>query len=143
MRHVAAADPHELARSADGFVASNAEFRSTILSVGLPILLSDGTRYLRGATVLVPSASAPDRTMTAENLERWCHDGWIDLRPSNWAQWVERCRQIIERCSPNDGDTSSRAEFTAEYWENFDTINEGKLAAYILYAEEGGGRTKR
>ncbi|GIV56631.1 MAG: hypothetical protein KatS3mg040_1399 [Candidatus Kapaibacterium sp.] len=143
MRHVAAADPHELARAAEGFVASNAEFRSTILSVGLPILLSNGTRYLRGATVLVPSASAPGRTMTAENLERWCHDGWIDLRPSNWAQWVERCRQIIERCSPNDGDTSSRAEFTAEYWENFDTINEGKLAAYILYAEEGGGRTKR
>jgi NAD(P)-dependent dehydrogenase (short-subunit alcohol dehydrogenase family) len=143
MRQVAAADPHELARAADGFVASNAEFRSTILSVGLPILLSDGSRYLRGETVLVPSATTADRGMTAENLERWCHDGWIDLRPSNWARWVERCRQIIERCSPNDGDTSSRAEFTAEYWENFDTINEGKLAAYILYAEEGGGRAKR
>ncbi len=143
MRQVAAADPHELARAADGFVASNAEFRSTILSVGLPILLSDGNRYLRGETVLVPAATTSDRGMTAENLERWCHDGWIDLRPSNWARWVERCRQIIERCSTNDGDTSSRAEFTAEYWENFDTINEGKLAAYILYAEEGGGRAKR
>lgn len=143
MRQVASKDPYELAHAADGFIATNSEVRSTILSVGLPILLSDGSRYLRGATVLVPSPSTGNLTLTPENIDRWCHDGWLDMRPSNWAQWIERCRRIIEHCSVSNDDTSSRAEFTAEYWEHFESINEGKLAAYILYAEEGGGRTKR
>jgi hypothetical protein len=143
MRQVASKDPYELAHAADGFIATNSEVRSTILSVGLPILLSDGCRYLRGATVLVPSPSTGNLTLTPENIDRWCHDGWLDMRPSNWAQWIERCRRIIEHCSVSNDDTSSRAEFTAEYWEHFESINEGKLAAYILYAEEGGGRTKR
>lgn len=143
VRAVAYADAAELAHRADAFIAANAEFRSTVLSVGLPILLSDGKRYLRGASVLVPSPTTTDRTMTPDNIERWCHDGWLDLRQSNWQRWIERCRTIMERCSSDDGDTSSRAEFTAEYWDNFETINEGKLAAYILYAEEGGGRAKR
>lgn len=141
LRSVAAATAAELARRAEEFIASNAEFRSTVLSVGLPILLSDGTRYLRGQMVLVPSDG--DRTVTPENLERWCYQGWIDLRPSNWERWIARCKDIIERASRCSSDTSSRSEFTAEYWDNFETINEGKLVAYILYTEEHGGRLKR
>ncbi|MCX7930483.1 MAG: short-chain dehydrogenase [Chlorobi bacterium] len=143
IRTVAEADATDLSRRVDDFITGNAEFRSTVLSVGLPILLSDGRRYVRGTTVLVPSPAAADCAITPENIERWCHDGWLDLRVSNWQNWIERCRRIIERCQHSDGDSSSRAEFTAEYWEHFDTINEGKLAAYILYAEEGGGRAKR
>lgn len=143
IRAVAAADANALAEQAESFVATNAEFRSTVLSIGLPILLADGARYLRGSEVLVPSASVTDRTMTPDNIERWCHDGWIDLRATNWQRWIARCQQIIEGCSHQNVDTSSRAEFTAEYWDHFESINEGKLAAYILYVEEGGGRTKR
>jgi len=143
IRAVADATADALAHQAEYFIATNAEFRSTVLSVGLPILLSDGRRYLRGATVLVPSPTATDRALSAANIERWCSDGWIDLRTTNWQTWITRCRTLMERCSRDTADTSSRAEFTAEYWEQFETINEGKLAAYILYAEEGGGRTKR
>lgn len=143
IRGVATATAEELARRADEFITANAEFRSTVLSVGLPILLSDGVRYLRGITVLVPSPMTLDRALTPENIERWCHDGWLDLRPQNWQRWIDRCRLLIERYGASNGDTSSRAEFTADYWDNFDSINEGKLAAYILYVEEGGGRTKR
>jgi hypothetical protein len=143
IRAVAAADANALAEQAESFVATNAEFRSTVLSIGLPILLADSARYLRGSEVLVPSASVTDRTMTPDNIDRWCHDGWIDLRATNWQRWIARCQQIIEGCSHQNVDTSSRAEFTAEYWDHFESINEGKLAAYILYVEEGGGRTKR
>ncbi len=143
IRSVAGATAETLAQQAEHFIATNADFRSTVLSVGLPILLSDGVRYLRGVEVLIPAPTALDRTMTAENIERWCHDGWIDLRPSNWQRWINRCQTLMERTSRDATDTSSRAEFTADYWDNFETINEGKLAAYILYAEEGGGRTKR
>ncbi len=143
IRSVARATPETLAQQAEHFISADADFRSTVLSVGLPILLSDGVRYLRGADVLIPSPSSLDRRMTPENIERWCHDGWIDLRPSNWQQWINRCQTLMERTSRDTTDTSSRAEFTADYWDNFETINEGKLAAYILYAEEGGGRTKR
>lgn len=143
IRSVARATPETLAQQAEHFISADADFRSTVLSVGLPILLSDGVRYLRGADVLIPSPSSLDRRMTPENIERWCHDGWIDLRPSNWQRWINRCQTLMERTSRDATDTSSRAEFTADYWDNFETINEGKLAAYILYAEEGGGRTKR
>ncbi|MCS7303289.1 MAG: short-chain dehydrogenase [Chlorobi bacterium] len=143
IRAVAAAEAIDLARRAEEFIGRSAEFRSTVLSVGLPILLSDGQRYLRGSVVLVPSPHGHDRTINPENIERWCHDGWIDLRPSNWKVWIRRCQALLERCERHLADTSSREEFTAEYWNNFETIDEGKLAAYILYAEEGGGRTKR
>jgi hypothetical protein len=39
-------------------------------------------------------------------------------------------------------DTSSRYVRTREYWEDFKTINEGKLAGWILDREEHGMRMK-
>ena len=36
----------------------------------------------------------------------------------------------------SSGDTSSRAVRTKDYWEDFKTINEGKLAGWILDREE-------
>ncbi len=39
-------------------------------------------------------------------------------------------------------DTSSRFVRTREYWEDFKTINEGKIAGWILDREERGMRMK-
>jgi hypothetical protein len=40
-------------------------------------------------------------------------------------------------------DTSSRYTYTLDYWDNFDSIDEGKLIGWIFEYEDHGWRFKR
>src|SRR5919199_1223518 len=93
--------------------------RRQILSVGLPILLPDGASVLRGATVVVP----PD-SRGADIAPR----GWVDLRPSNFAQWIRRAQAISTQ--PRDTRTGSSARWTAV---NADApIEPAKMAVWVF-----------
>jgi len=120
------------------------QLRSAILSIGLAILLPDGTSYLRGKELIVPHIKAgASLEVTPERLEQWCYAGWIDLRLQNVQKWQDRIRQIIEQVNAiPENDTSSRYAFTREYWEHFRSLHPGKLVAWILHFEEGGWRMK-
>lgn len=135
----------EITQKVSELLGSNEKVRSTILSVGLPILLADGARYLRGTEILIPlQRGATKLDLTKENLEKWCYDGWIDTRESNWQRWIGRIKTIIEEAEQIGVDeTGSRFEFNPQYWGNFEVIDEGKIAAFILHREERGGRIKR
>lgn len=135
----------ELAGRMEEFVIASSEVRSTILSVGLPILLKDGKRFLRGAEVLIPlQKGRRSIPMTDESVNRWCHDGWIDLRPSNVRVWQNRLRTVRESIrSRSEHITGSSFDDNNDYWNDFREIDEGKLAAFILHNEEHGGRIKR
>jgi hypothetical protein len=138
-------DPRELAGLVEAVIKTNDHVRRTILSVGLPVLMKDGSRYLRGAEVLIPLQK--DRTsipVTEESLNRWCHDGWVDLRPENMKAWQDRL-QAIRQGVQGRGEhvTGSTFDDDQVYWGDFQTIDEGKLAAYVLHHEEHGGRIKR
>ncbi|HEY9480463.1 MAG TPA: hypothetical protein VIP79_10265, partial [Gemmatimonadaceae bacterium] len=86
VRALSEADPGSLARDAETLIREREpELRRQILSVGLPILLSDGTSVLRGETVVV----LPD-DRGADTAQR----GWVDLRPANMEQWIRRARTI-------------------------------------------------
>lgn len=135
----------EVAKKAEELIKNDELLRSQMLSIGLVILLSNGKKYLRGKEVKIPVHKAiKSLPLTPENIDKWCKEGWIDLRPSNFDYWKTKIQEIIEQAEsyPVD-DTSSRSTYTKDYWDNFETFNEGKIVGWIFEYEDKGWRFKR
>jgi len=76
------------------------------ISIGIPILLPDGRRFLRGPQIKVPEIKGKSKKVRvngSSDLDKWARRGWIDLRPSNMEQWqrrfgeMERAREELTR----------------------------------------------
>ena len=131
VRALAGADAAQVAARAERLVREqDAELRRTILSVGIPILLSDGLSVLRGEVVVLPPGAKG-----ADTAPR----GWVDLRPSNMALWVKRAQQVAA-AAPRAGTGSAAAPppVGAD-----DPISPARLAVWIFEHEDGGYRIKR
>lgn len=107
------------------------QLRSQILSIGIPILLPDGERLLRGPEV------------KSENA----YGGWVDLRPENMACWQERLKSIIQHIDTRfaSPDTSSEIDRTfpaARRWVDDHQFDIGEIAGWIFIHEEHGLREK-
>ena len=128
-------DPEAAAERAEALVLGDAELRTSILSIGLPVLLRDGERALRGADVKV----APE---PGEPWERTVDNGWVDLRPASWARWRERVGAVCRRL---DGcaDAAVGSRWDVEPWERARRIRPGALAAWVFRHEDSGERIKR
>lgn len=128
-------DPEAAAERAEALVLGDAELRTSILSIGLPVLLRDGERALRGADVKV----APE---PGEPWERVVDNGWVDLRPASWARWRERVGAVCRRL---DGcaDAAVGSRWDVEPWERARRIRPGALAAWVFRHEDSGERIKR
>ncbi|MBS1536414.1 MAG: short-chain dehydrogenase [Bacteroidetes bacterium] len=135
----------QLSEKADMLVKSDAKLRAQMLSVGLVIMLPNGKSYLRGNDVKIPPyRGQTELETTSENIEKWCNDGWVDLRVENMLAWQQRLQRIMNDVSAIPiGDTSSRFTHSRVYWENFHTIDGGKIASWIFEVEENGWRFKR
>lgn len=135
----------ELSQKALEIIVNNHKLRSEMLSIGLVILLPDGKNYLRGKEVKIPVQGNEDELeLNHENIEKWCKEGWVDLRKENFELWRSRIQNIIKQIEnqPKD-DTSSRFNYTKQYWDNFDSISEGKIVGWIFENEDNGWRFKR
>lgn len=128
-------DPQIASERAERLVEEDAEFRTSILSIGLPILLRDGERVLRGADVKVPPEAG-------EPLEWAVENGWVDLRPRNWERWRTRVDTIVERLRTR-GDATCGSRWDVEPWERAHRIRPGALAAWVFRHEDRGERIKR
>lgn len=129
-------DPGATAARAEELVLGDRRLRSDILSIGLPILLADGTRLLRGPRVEVE----PDPGHV--QVDRWAHRGWVDLRPSAWERWAERCTSYVEahiRTAGPDAGSVSDLDVRARTGE----IRPGALAAHVFRTEDEGERIMR
>lgn len=138
-------DSKEISKKAEELLSTNELLRSQMLSVGLVVLLSDGTKYIRGKEVKIPVHKAElSLPLTQENVNKWCYEGWIDLRPKNFDKWKLTIKAIIDQAKsfPIE-DTSSRYTYTIDYWDNFETFNEGKIVSWIFENEDKGWRFKR
>ncbi|MCX8009912.1 MAG: short-chain dehydrogenase, partial [Ignavibacteria bacterium] len=135
----------EISKKAEELIQKNDLLRSQMLSIGLVILLSNGKKYLRGKEVKIPVHKAiHSLPLTQENIDKWCNEGWIDLRPTNFDDWKRIIKSIImqaETCPTEE--TSSRFTYTKDYWDNFETFNEGKIVGWIFEYEDKGWRFKR
>lgn len=127
-------DPAATARQAAELVRQDTNLRVRMLSIGIPVLLPDGT-LLRGAEVKVrpEPGQSPEDPRLAEN-------GWVDLRQANWRRWRERLGAIVaeqaQRAGPLRG---SRADVTSDP----DGLRPGRLAAWVFRSEDAGERIKR
>ena len=122
--------PDEIAEKITQEVSQDPRLRQHIISIGIPILLSDGKRLLRG-----PVNKSPD----AEH-------GWVDLTPANINRWQERLKML--RTSIQEklaGDTSSqhdRAYPSAVAWRDEDTFDVGEIVGWLFTHQERGRRGK-
>lgn len=135
----------ELMQKMESLVRENLKVRTSILSVGIGILMPDGQTLLHGPELTVPPFKGKRQlTVNQENINQWCKDGWVDLRLSNAETWKSRCERIFAQIEaiPED-DTSSQYIRDANYWLKEDCINIGKMVGWILAVEEHSARLKR
>jgi hypothetical protein len=144
MENVRAETAETISRKVVEIVANNRELRSEILSIGIPILMSDGQSLLRGPEMKIPAyRGAHTFEVSTQSIDRWATEGWLDLRVSNLALWKTRFEQIFKEVeSIPDGDTSSQFERDRTFWLEDNEINVGKVVGWIFSNEEHGLRMK-
>jgi hypothetical protein len=136
--------PEKLSEEASELLRNDEKLRSRILSIGIPILLADGVRLLRGPEVHIPQARGAEAlTVTPEALDEWAEAGWVDLRVSNFQRWIERARAAVEEAGrvPTQ-DTSSRFHRDRHWWHVGSPIDEGRLVGWLFIDEDQGLRMK-
>jgi NAD(P)-dependent dehydrogenase (short-subunit alcohol dehydrogenase family) len=137
LRQVAALDEADTAARADALVGDDADLRTRMLSIGIPILLADGRRLIRGPDVHVAPGAGQSPTDP-----RLADNGWVDLRPENWRRWSERARQMVNQVDHEPGaDHGSR--FDIEPGGRGLTVRPGRMAAWVFRHEDRGERRKR
>lgn len=122
------ASPEALADDIARLIGEDGPLRRRIVSLGIPILLPDGERLLRGPVIKSKDA----------------HHGWVDLTPANMERWKERLAAIYRAAKSERGrDSSSRFQqvFTAGR-EDVDFFDIGEFVGWIFLQEEGGEREK-
>jgi NAD(P)-dependent dehydrogenase (short-subunit alcohol dehydrogenase family) len=127
-------DPEATAARAMDLVESDDRLRSDVLSIGIPILLADGKRILRGPKVSVVPDGPPDAA--------WANRGWVDLRAESWSRWRERMRNFQSDVLGVPGaayGSGADLDVRARSGE----IRPGALAAYVFRFEDEGERMKR
>jgi nucleoside-diphosphate-sugar epimerase len=137
LRAVAGAAAHDVAARAEALVTGDADLRTRMLSVGLPVLLADGGRVLRGPVVKV--APAPGQSVDDPRLPE---NGWVDLRPTNWRRWSERAAAMVHAvdCAPGP-DAGSRIDSEPDHRRL--AVRPGRMAAWVFRHEDRGERRKR
>lgn len=138
-------EPVDLANESVKLLTSDTKLRMEMLSIGLAILLPEGDKYLRGKDVKIPkNLGMNEIPCDSETIDKWCEEGWVDLRPQNFKKWQERMKEIKKMAESISGDdTSSRYTYTKDYWNNFESIDEGKMVGWIFEYEDKGWRFKR
>ncbi len=133
-----------ISEAATALLSADTALRSQIISIGIPILMPDGKTLLRGNDVKIPAfRGVNELPVTADSINDWAHNGWIDLRTGNMEQWKTRLAVIKQEVKLyTENDTSSRNFRTLEYWSNFDDIDAGKIVGWIFTEEEKGKRMK-
>jgi len=137
--------PEDMSEKAMKVIENNDELRQQMLSIGLVILTPDGKKYLRGVDVKVPVQRAEkEYELTQENIEKWCYEGWVDLRANSWVAWQERINKIMTQAKEFKGDaTGSRFYYTESHWGCFEEFDEGKIVGWVFEHEDNGWRFKR
>jgi NAD(P)-dependent dehydrogenase (short-subunit alcohol dehydrogenase family) len=133
VRALSESQPLDLARRASALIAEDSSLRSTIVSVGLPILVQ-GDMVYRGEVVVVPPQSG--------DFERAAFRGWVDLRDGNAARWIARARRMCEQSAGAPaGDSGSGID--PGLIGPDEPISPSRMAAWIFRFEDGGQRIKR
>ncbi|MBN1146195.1 MAG: hypothetical protein JXA78_02990 [Anaerolineales bacterium] len=140
LNEVLAHSVQEISDSIYRRILDDSRLRHTITSIGVPILTPDGQGLIRGPFIRIPEAPGERSVMVAAgDVDRWANKGWVDLRPGNFAHWIERFR-VMERTRQSTRGRGS-ASVTREAYLS-DEIRSGTIVGWIFNNEEGGYRIK-
>ncbi len=129
----------EISETLFSYLLEHERLRTTITSIGVPVLVPDGRNLLRGPRINIPESIYHEVTVTADNIDAWARKGWVDLRPVNYAGWQERF-QNMQRSQSLLHTGGSSAITMKTYLP--DTIEIGSIVAWIFMNEEEGYRIK-
>lgn len=141
--------PKELSRNVELYLRREKNVRSQIISIGIPILLSDGKSMLRGPQVKIPASKVKGEfPITSEKIDEWADAGWVDLREKNFDIWQQRLQELkAELEAIPVGDTSSAYHWNHFYWgDDHQMLDPGKIVGWLFVRKEGevgGMRIKR
>jgi len=141
LRAVLKHTPEELSEELAGLIQSEEfdQMCQTIISLGLPILLPDGSQIIRGPRIRIPERIEPGVRVTEEDVDAWAQKGWVDLRPPNMALWQERFEKMEK--SRQDIRGRGSAAVTIEGYI-YDNIRIGEVVGWIFNNERDGYRVK-
>ncbi len=117
------------------------EVAQMAISVGIPILMPDGKELLRGPRLNIPELKghAQSAPISGGNVDKWARKGWIDLRSTNMALWLDRFRRM-RRARQNVYSQGSAAVDLRSYLG--EGVEIGEVVAWIFNNEMGGYRMK-
>lgn len=123
--------PEKIAATLNKKISDEKELRQRVISIGIPILLSDGESLLRGPVIKSEDA----------------YHGWVDLTSINMKTWQNRLQSIRETMRAEvSGDTSShenRLFNASRQWQYEDGFPDlGETVAWIFINEDKGARSK-
>lgn len=122
--------PEALAEMVLKDLTDNPRLRQQILSIGIPILMPDGERLLRGPVI---------KSVDSEH-------GWVDLTPENMSRWQERATALRAAIRTSLASESSsridRSYPSMMAWSDDDDIDVGEIAGWLFNNEERGRRGK-
>lgn len=114
----------------------------TAPSIGIPVLLPDGTNILRGPKINVPELMGHGTSVKLDDskaVEGWVKKGWIDLRPENVDLWLSRFQKMIKARAILRDMGSASASITSYLGNTFEI---GEVVAWIFNNEMTGYRMK-
>ena len=129
----------EIAETLFSYLLEHDTLRTTITSIGVPILAPDGRSLLRGPRVNIPESIYHEVPIGENNVNAWARKGWVDLRPLSFVEWQERFR-LMQR-SQHMLHTRGSSSITMKTYLP-DTIEIGAIVAWIFINEEHGYRIK-
>lgn len=143
-KNIVDSSPKDLSQKLYNLLKENTQLRSEIISIGIPILMPDGKQLLRGNEMKIPPFRGNNELeLTKDNINLWAKDGWVDLREDNMEAWKVRIQTLMHEVDniPTN-DTSSMHVRNRKYWNNFETIDIGKVVGWLFIKEERGERMK-
>jgi hypothetical protein len=129
----------EISESLYAFVLEADRLRTTITSIGVPILAPDGRHLIRGPRINIPESIHHEVDVDDGHIDTWAQKGWVDLRPASFAGWQERFQRM--RRSRHYLHTRGTSSITMKTYLT-DSIEIGAVVAWIFNNEEQGYRIK-
>jgi hypothetical protein len=114
----------------------------TAPSIGIPILLPDGKRLLRGPRINVPELEGHSSSVSLTDpakVDAWARKGWIDLRPVNFSVWRDRASKMLRGRASLRAEGSAAASIESYMATGFEI---GEVVAWIFNNEMDGYRVK-
>ncbi len=133
-------DADQIAAALADWLENDDSITPIITSIGLPVLMPDGRRLLRGPFIRIPEIPGVNEIqLSPQNIDTWAAKGWVDLRPANLDMWLQRFR-IMQRERQHLIGRGSAAVTRQAYL--FDEIRIGEVVGWIFNNEQGGYRIK-